>query len=107
MSAVASRTAKGAPTPSNATTFRAIMYQRVSEGGRMSLDDAIAVIVPLCTDLKERHARGESFWVHASAVARGPDGLFRLEPSLAVPPKDAKDKAALAPEVLKSNAPGN
>lgn len=73
----------------------------------MSLDDAIAVIVPVCLDLKERHAKGEVHYVHASAIARSPDGLFRLEPTLAVPPKDAKDKAALAPEVLKSNSPGN
>lgn len=73
----------------------------------MSLDDAIAIIVPVLVDLKERHAKGEVHFVHASAIARGPDGLFRLNPSLAVPPKDPKDKAALAPEVLKSNAPGN
>jgi hypothetical protein len=73
----------------------------------MSLDDAIAVIVPVLIDLKERHSKGEAHYVHASAIARGPDGLFRLEPTLAVPPKDPKDKAALAPEVLKSNTPGN
>lgn len=73
----------------------------------MSLDDAIAIIVPVCIDLKERHARGETHWVHASAIARGPDGLFRLNPTFAVAPKDPKDRAALAPEVLKANAPGN
>lgn len=107
MSAVASRAAKGAQSASSSTTFRAVIDSRAAQGQRMSLDDAIAIIVPVCTDLKERHARGEQHWVHASAIARGPDGLFRLNPALAVPPKDAKDRAALAPEVLKSNAPGN
>src|SRR5262245_1404980 len=107
MSAVTSHAKKGVQSASSSTTFRAIIDSRTAEGGRMSLDDAIAVIVPVCTDLKERHARGEVHFVHASAIARCPDGLYRLNPTLAVPPKDPKDKAALAPEVLKSNAPGN
>lgn len=107
MSAVASHAASGVQTASSSTTFRAVIESRTSKGERMSLDDAIAIIVPVCTDLKERHARGETHWVHASAIARSPDGLFRLNPALAVPPKDPRDRAALAPEVLKANAPGN
>lgn len=107
MSAVASHAASGVQSASSSTTFRAVIESRTSQGQRMSLDDAIAIIVSVCTDLKERHARGETHWVHASAIARGPDGLFRLNPALAVPPKDPKDRAALAPEVVKANAPGN
>jgi eukaryotic-like serine/threonine-protein kinase len=107
MSAVASHAASGVQSTSSSTTFRAVIESRSAEGQRMSLDDAIAIIVPVCTDLKERHARGEHHWVHPSAIARGPDGLFRLNPALAVPPKDPKDRAALAPEVLKANTPGN
>ncbi|WP_219827603.1 hypothetical protein [Salmonella enterica] len=30
----------------------------------MSLDDAIAVLVPVCVDLKARHDRGEVLYVH-------------------------------------------
>ena len=100
MSAVASHASPGVQSGSSSTTFRAVIESRKAAGQRMSLDDAIAVIVPVCIDLKERHAKGESHFVHASAIARGPDGLFRLEPTLAVPPKDAKDKSSLAPEVL-------
>jgi eukaryotic-like serine/threonine-protein kinase len=83
------------------------MDSRRAEGRRLSLDDAIAIIVPVCTDLKERHARGEAHFVHPSAIAAGPDGLMRLNPQLAVNPSDPRDRAALAPEVLRSNAPGN
>lgn len=83
------------------------MDSRRAEGRRLSLDDAIAVIVPVCIDLKERHARGEAHFVHPSAIASGPDGLMRIEPQLAVNPKDPRDRAALAPEVLRSNSPGD
>ena len=73
----------------------------------MSLDDAIAIIVPVCTDLKERHARGERLYVHASAITRGPDGLMRLNPALATPPTSARDRAALAPELQQTGGPGD
>ena len=83
------------------------MDSRRAEGRRLTLDDAIAVIVPVCTDLKERHARGEAHYVHPSAIASGPDGLMRVEPQLAVNPTDPRDRAALAPEVLRTNSPGD
>lgn len=78
-----------------------------AEGRRLSLDDAIAVIVPVCMDLKERHDRGETHYVHPSAITTQPDGLMRLSPALAVAPQDARDRSAMAPEVLKSGQPGN
>ncbi|MBX3264098.1 MAG: hypothetical protein KF782_30785, partial [Labilithrix sp.] len=106
MSALASPAAAGVH-PSAPTTFRAVMDSRRAEGRRLSLDDAIAVIVPVCTDLKERHARGEALYVHPSAIATCPDGLMRVIPELAVPPTDPRDRAALAPEVLRANGPGN
>lgn len=107
MSAVASPAATGAKAAGVTRTLRAIIDARRSEGKRVTLDDAISFIVPLCLDLKERHARGEKLFVHPAAVAVSPDGLMRLSPELAGNPKDARDRAALAPEVLKSNQPGN
>jgi hypothetical protein len=107
MSVVAQRAASSGMQPAAGSTFRSLLEGRRSQGQRVSLDDAIAVIVPVCTDLKERHARGEKVWVHPSAIAKGPDGLMRIHPPLAVPPKDPRDRAALAPEVVRSNAPGN
>lgn len=73
----------------------------------MSLDDVIAVLVPVCTDLKIRHARGEYLWVHPSTITSSADGLMRLNPALAQPPREARDRAALAPEVVKSSSPGD
>jgi hypothetical protein len=105
MSAVPSPTTKGVQQ-NVPTTFRAIIESKRAEGLRMGLDDAIAVIVPVCTDLKERHAKGETFYVHPSAITKSPDGLYRLEPQLATNPKDPRDRACLAPEVLRSNGPG-
>ena len=106
MSALASPASKGVQTSAQ-VTFRAVMDSRRAEGRRLSLDDAIAIIVPVCVDLKERHARGEAHYVHPSAISSGPDGLMRLNPQLATNPKDPRDRAALAPEVLRSNGPGN
>jgi hypothetical protein len=83
------------------------MDSRRATGGRLALDDAVAVIVPVCLDLKERHARGELHYVHASAITKGPDGLFRLNPQLATNPTDPRDRAALAPEIVRANTPGN
>ena len=45
--------------------------------------------------------------MHASAVVSGPDGMMRIEPSLAVAPTVNRDRAALAPELVKSGSPGN
>lgn len=83
------------------------MDARKADGRRLSLDDAIAVIVPVCVDLKARHDRGETHFVHPSAISTGPDGLMRLCAELAVNPADPRDRAALAPEIVKSGNPGN
>ena len=107
MSAVAASAAKGVHVAPSSPTFRAILESRRSEGRRLTLDDAIAVLVPVCVDLKARHDRGETLYVHPSAIANGPDGLMRVHPALAVPPTKAADKAALAPELVKASAPGN
>src|SRR6185437_4620261 len=107
MSAVPSPASKGVQASAASVTFRAIIDSRKAEGRRLELDDAIAVIVPVCLDLKERHAKGESHYVHPSAISKSPDGLMRLNPQLATNPKDPRDRAALAPEVLRSSGPGN
>ena len=106
MSAVAAPAAGAYAAPSS-KTFRSILEARRAEKRRLSLDDAIAVLVPVCVDLKGRHDRGELLYVHASAITSGPDGMMRIEPSLAVAPTVHRDRAALAPELVKSNGPGN
>lgn len=88
-------------------TLRALLDARRAEGRRMSLEEAIAVIVPVCLDLKERHARGEKVYVHPSAIAPGSDGLARLNPRLALVPTNAHDKHCLAPELQRTLEPGD
>jgi hypothetical protein len=88
-------------------TLRALLDARRNEGRRMSLDEAVAVIVPVCLDLQERHARGERLYVHPSAIAPGADGLARLNPKLAVVPTNQHDKHCLAPELQRTLEPGD
>ena len=88
------------------TTLRMLLDQRRTEGRALSLDEAIAIIVPLCLDLKERHAGGERLFVHASCIGSGADGLARLIPSLALVPTNARDRASLAPELQQRLEPG-
>ncbi len=106
MSAVAA-SAAGAYSAPSSKTFRSILEARRGENRRLSLDDAIAVLVPVCVDLKARHDRGELLYVHPSAIASGPDGMMRVHPALAVPPTAPRDRAALAPELVKATNPGN
>ena len=63
------------------------------------LDEAIATIVPLCLDLKERHSRGEKVHVHPSCIGPGPDGLSRMVQPLTGPPTNPRDRACIAPEL--------
>jgi hypothetical protein len=88
-------------------SLRTLIDQRVAQGQRFSLDEAIAIIVPLCLDLKERHDRGEQHYVHPSCIAPGADGLARLQPNLAVMPTVPHDRACVAPELQRTLAPGN
>src|SRR5437868_9338304 len=107
MSAMASRAGSGVHASASTTTFRALLESHRAQGRRLSLDDAIAVIVPVCTDLKDLHARGQKLFVHPSAIQKGPDGLMHVNPALCIAPKDPRDRAALAPEVVRTNQPGN
>ena len=103
-------TAPGAtqqPSIPPSMTLRALLDARRNEGRRMSLDEAVAVIVPVCLDLQERHARGERLYVHPSAIAPGADGLARLNPKLAIVPTNQHDKHCLAPELQRTLEPGD
>src|SRR5260370_17931358 len=88
-------------------TLRALLDMRRTEGRRMSIQEAVAVVVPVCVDLNERHARGERLYVHPSAIGPGPDGVARLAPRLAVVPTNALDRHCLAPELQRTLEPGD
>jgi hypothetical protein len=88
-------------------SLRTLVDQRLAEGRKFSLDEAIAIIVPLCLDLKQRHDAGENVYVHPSCIAPGPDGLARLQPQLSIVPTNPRDRACLAPELQRTLSPGN
>jgi hypothetical protein len=88
-------------------TLRSVLDARRAEGRTMSLEEAISIVVPVCLDLKERHARGEKVYVHPSAIAPSTDGLARLNPRLALVPTNAHDKHCLAPELQRTLEPGD
>ena len=89
------------------TTLRSLIDARIAEGKRMSIEEAIAVVVPVCLDLQERHARGEKLYVHPSSIAPAADGLAKVNPRLSVVPTNAKDKHCLAPELMRTLEPGD
>ena len=88
-------------------TLRALLDARRNEGRRFSLDEAIAVVVPVILDLKERHDRGEKLYVHPSAIAPGADGLAKLDARMALVPTNAFDRYCLAPELQSTLEPGD
>jgi hypothetical protein len=107
MSSVPHSSAKPPVTIPPSSTLRGLLDARRAEGRRMSLDEAIAVIVPLCLDLKDRHERGEKLYVHPSAVAPDASGLAKLNPKLALVPTNPRDRHCLAPELQATLEPGD
>jgi hypothetical protein len=77
-------------------------------GGRIhSLKEAVGIIVPLAVELAERHAAGESLFVHPGSIAMNRDGDWYVSPVLGQrAPASAKDKACQAPEE-RAGRPGD
>jgi hypothetical protein len=88
-------------------SLRALFDARKSQGRTLTLDEAIAIAVPLCLDLKGRHDRGERNFVHPSCIVEGPDGLACVQPKLATAPGNPRDRACLAPELQAKMQPGD
>jgi hypothetical protein len=90
-----------------AGSLREALDTRRARGERFSLREAIAILVPLATQLAELHAKGERLFVHPSAIDHGKAGS-ELDPALATElPKGDRDRACIAPEVRKASAPGD
>lgn len=88
-------------------SLRARMEQLRAQGGVLSLQEAVAVAVPLTVEIANRHAAGEVFYVHPSCIVAGPQGAWQLSPDLAHrPPTLPRDKACMAPEE-RSGKPGD
>ncbi len=87
-------------------TLRSLIEERAASGRRFHLAEVVATVVPICTDLAQRHAAGELVFLHASSVGAGPDGVPRYVPDLGhVRPTDPADLAAVAPEIVAGGDP--
>src|SRR5262245_4108810 len=93
----------GTPLPVGATiipgTLRASMEELRAQGQTLTLPQALAVIVPLCVEVAERHRARELLFLHPSSVLVTDDGRCRVSRELAArPPTLPRDRACLAPE---------
>jgi hypothetical protein len=97
----------GAHAAETQYTLRQVLEARRAQQQPLSLEESIAIIVPLCLDIQGRHSRGEALYVHPGCILIGGDGLTRFEPALATAPTSHNDLACLAPELVTSKSPGN
>jgi hypothetical protein len=89
----------GAAFQTGPISLRDALNRRVASGQRLSLDAAVAQIVPLCLELADIHAQGYGFYLHPSSVTEGPDGSLMLARERASDlPSDPRDRACLPPE---------
>jgi eukaryotic-like serine/threonine-protein kinase len=83
------------------------MEEARAGGGALTLKAAVGIIVPLAVEIADRHAAGETLFVHPSSVVADDHGHFHISAELALrPPTLPRDKACLAPEE-RSGTPGN
>jgi hypothetical protein len=79
------------------------MERRRAVGERHSLRETVAIVVPLCVEVADRHARGERLYLTPSCVTL--DGTARVDPQLArQAPVLPRDRACLAPEERSGQA---
>jgi hypothetical protein len=88
-------------------SLRAQMDARRAAGSHYSVQEAIAVVVPLCVRLAEVHAQGKTLYVHPSSLGVTPGaGVTVLVDRAQAMPTLPRDRACLAPEERKG-APGD
>jgi hypothetical protein len=80
-------------------SLRSEIDRRRAQGLMFTLKEAVAIIVPLCTEVAQHHARGARLFVHPSAIVVTAGTYPRLVPELATRlPTLASDRSCLAPE---------
>jgi hypothetical protein len=83
---------------STSATLRAELDSRAADDEHFNLRTIVASIVPLITELAERHQAGETVFVHPSVIAWSPSGCSLIEEEAGNAPELHHDKACLAPE---------
>jgi hypothetical protein len=79
------------------------MEARRAAGERFSPQEALSVVVPLCTELAHLHASGKTLFVHPSSIGYVHGQLSVLEDKGHSPPALPRDRACLAPEERKGS----
>jgi hypothetical protein len=88
-----------APSATIPDSLRHEMEKRRASGHAFNLKEAVGIIVPLCTDIAQHHARGEKMFVHPSSILLTGGGFPHIASELATsPPTHHRDRACLAPE---------
>jgi len=88
-----------APSSTIPDSLRHEMEKRRASGHAFTLKEAVGIIVPLCTDIAQHHARGERMFVHPSSILLTGGGFPHIASELAAaPPALQRDRACLAPE---------
>ncbi|MBI5533724.1 MAG: hypothetical protein HY898_13470 [Deltaproteobacteria bacterium] len=80
-------------------TLRADIEQRRARGETYLLREVVAILVPLCTELVERHNKGEKFILTPSTITfevGKPNRLIKAGEAFAM--KHTRDRACVAPE---------
>jgi hypothetical protein len=79
------------------------MDRRRASGTAFSLVEAVAIIVPVCTEVAQYHAQGLRLFVHPSAIYVGPDGFAHIAADAATStPMNPRDRACVAPEARQA-----
>lgn len=80
-------------------TLRASMEELRAKATQFTLKQAVGIIVPLCVETAERHATGQTLFLHPTAVVTDELGHYHVSPELSQkPPTLPRDKACLSPE---------
>lgn len=93
----------GAPLPVERNnlenSLRVVLDQFRADGRTLSVDQTIAVLVPLAVEISKRHQAGQRFYVHPSSIVRDENGRYQISIERAQHlPESPRDRACLAPE---------
>ncbi len=75
------------------------MEEARARGTLHTLKETVGIIVPLAVEIADRHAAGQSLYLHPSSISIDAGGAVRIAPEQAiVPPTLPRDKVCMAPE---------
>jgi eukaryotic-like serine/threonine-protein kinase len=88
-------------------TLREALDEHRAEGERFNMRTIVAMMVPFITRLAERHADGETFFLHPSCIGYSPPRATLLTELAQEESSEMHDHACLAPELRAKPAPGD